>query len=195
MTGTAASNCPNGGTINWPANVKITGDVSIQNKCTIKINGNVWVTGSVSIQNNADFVVQAGVGSTLPDIVVDGPNGFIIGNKGAITPNSLGTSVEILTFWSSASCSPDCSSLSGTDLYNSQKATTINLSNTGSAPGAILYAYWSEVQLSNNGSLGAVSGQTVSLGNNAVITFGSAVPGSNNQITTWVKRGYMRQYN
>lgn len=195
MTGAAASNCPNGGTINWPANVKITGDVSIQNKCTIKINGNVWVSGSVTIMNNANFVVQDSVGATYPDIVVDGQNGFIIGNKGSITPNSQGTSVEVLTFWSSGSCSPDCSTLTGTDLYNSQITTTINLSNTGSAPGAILYAYWSEVQLSNNGSLGAVSGQTVKLGNNAVITFGTAVPGSNNQITTWVKRGYMRQYN
>lgn len=195
MTGTAASNCPNGGTINWPANVKITGDVSIKNKCDIKINGNVWITGSVTIQNNANFIVQAGVGTTVPDIVVDGPSGFVVGNKGSITPNSQGTSVEVLTFWSKGACSPDCSTLTGTDLYNSQGVTTINLSNTGSAPGAILYAYWSEVQLSNNGSLGAVSGQTVQLGNNAVITFGTAVPGSNNQITTWVKRGYMRQYN
>lgn len=200
MTGAAASNCPNGGTISWPANVEISGDVSIQNKCTIQINGNVWITGSVNIQNNADLVVQDGVGTTMPDIVVDGQNGFVVGNKGAITPNSSGTSVEILTFWNTTgtSCAPipaDCSSVTGTNLYNSQKVTTINLSNTGSAPGAILYAYWSEVQLSNNGSLGAVSGQTVSLGNNAVITFGTAVPGSDNQITTWVKRGYMRQYN
>ncbi len=195
MTGAAASNCPNGGTISWPANVKITGNVSIQNKCTIKINGNVWVTGSVAIQNNANFVVQDSVGTTYPDVVVDGQSGFIIGNKGSITPNSQGTSMEVLTFWSSGACSPDCSSVTGTSLYSSQQATTINLSNTGSAPGAILYAYWSEVQLSNNGSLGAVSGQTVSLGNNAVITFGTAVPGSDNQITTWVKRGYMRQYN
>jgi len=195
MTGAAASTCPNGGTINWPANLKITGDVSIQNKCTIKINGNVWISGSVNIQNNANFVVQDGVGTTTPAIVVDGSSGFVIGNKGSITPNNQGTSVEILTFWSAASCSPDCTSLTGTDLYNSQSALTIDLSNTGSALNAILYAYWSKVRLANNGSLGAVSGQTVELGNNAVITFGSAVPGSDNQVTTWVKRGYMRVYN
>jgi len=195
MTGAAASNCPNGGTIDWPANLKITGDVSIQNKCSIKINGNVWITGSVNIQNNANFVVQPGVGTTVPAIVVDGSSGFVIGNKGSITPNSQGTSVEILTFWSAASCSPDCSSLTGTDLYNSQNTLTIDLSNTGSALNAILYAYWSKVRLANNGSLGAVSGQTVELGNNAVITFGSAVPGSDNQVTTWVKRGYMRVFN
>jgi len=194
MTGTQASNCPNGGTINWPANVKITGDVSIQNKCTIKINGNVWITGSVNIQNNANMVVQESVGSTTPDIVVDGSSGIVIGNKGAITTNSVGTSVEILTFWSAAACSPDCPSVTGTDLYNSQSVLTIDLSNTGSAPNAVLYAYWSKVRLSNNGSLGAVTGQTVELGNNAVINFTSSVPGSDNRITTWVKRGYMRIY-
>jgi Tfp pilus assembly protein PilX len=195
MTGAAASNCPNGGTVNWPANVKITGDVSIQNKCNININGNVWISGSVNIQNNANLAVQASVGATTPSIVVDGSAGFVIGNKGSITPNLSGTSVEILTFWSTGACSPDCASLSGTDLYNSQNTLTINLSNTGSAPNAVLYAYWSKVILSNNGSLGAVSGQTVELGNNAVINFSSTVPGSSNQTTTWVKRGYMRVYN
>lgn len=194
LTGAQASNCPNGGTVNWPANVKITGDVSIQNKCTIKINGNVWITGSVNIQNNANMAIQNGVGLSTPDIVVDGSSGFIIGNKGSITPNAQATSVEILTFWSAGACSPDCTSLSGTNLYNSQTVLTIDLSNTGSAPNAVLYAYWSKVRLSNNGSLGAVTGQTVDLGNNAVINFSSSVPGSNNQITTWVKRGYMRIY-
>jgi hypothetical protein len=194
MTGAAASNCPNGSTVNWPANVKITGDVSIQNKCTIKINGNVWVTGSVSIANNANFAIQNGVGATTPDMVIDGSGGLVVGNKGSITPNASGTSIEILTFYSTGACSPDCSSLSGTDLFNSQQALTIDLSNTGSAPGAIFYAYWSKVRLSNNGALGAVSGQTVDLGNNAVINFTASVPGSDNLVTTWVKRGYMRLY-
>jgi Tfp pilus assembly protein PilX len=195
MTGAAASNCPNGGSVTWPANVKITGDVSIQNKCNININGNVWITGSVNIQNNANIAVQNSVGSTTPDIVVDGSSCFVIVNKGSITQNSSGTSLEVLTFWSAASCSPDCSSVTGTDLYTSQNTLTLDLSNTGSAPGAVLYAYWSKVRLSNNGSLGAVSGQTVELGNNAVINFSSSVPGSDNRLTTWVKRGYMRVYN
>jgi Tfp pilus assembly protein PilX len=197
LTGAQASNCPNGGTVNWPANVKITGNVNIQNKCTVRINGNVWVSGSVTIQNNADFKVQNGVGSTMPDMVVDGSSGFIIGNKGSITPNSLGTSIEVFTFWSAASCSPDCADnqVTGTNLYNSQRTLTIDLSNTGSAQNAVLYSYWSKVRLSNNGSLGAVTGQTVELGNNAVINFSSSVPGSDNQVTTWVKRGYMRVYN
>jgi Tfp pilus assembly protein PilX len=195
MTGAAASICPNGGSVNWPANVKITGNVSIQNKCDIKINGNVWITGSVTVQNNANMVVQNSVGSTTPNIVIDGAAGLVLGNKGTITQNASGTSVEVLTFWSNGGCSPDCATVTGTDLYNSQNVLTLDLSNSGSAPGAVLYAYWSKVRLSNNGSLGAVSGQTVELGNNAVINFSSSVPGSDNRVTTWVKRGYMRSYN
>jgi hypothetical protein len=80
-------------------------------------------------------------------------------------------------------------------LYASQGTQTINLANNGAAPASILYAYWSKVTVSNNGAIGAVAGQTVQLGNNAVINFTSSVPGSDNRITTWVKRGYMRVYN
>ncbi len=195
MTGAAASNCPNNGSVSWPANVKITGNVDISNKCTIKINGNVWVTGYISIKNNANMVVQNSVGNSTPDIMVDGQAGFVVGNSSSITPNNAGTSIELLTFYSAAPCSPDCSTVTGTDLYTSQQALTIDLSNTGSAQGAILYAYWSKVRLANNGALGAIAGQTVELGNGAVITFGTSIPGSDNRITTWVKRGYMRVYN
>jgi hypothetical protein len=100
-----------------------------------------------------------------------------------------------LTFWSAASCSPDCTSVTGSDLFTSQGTQTINLANNGAAPASVLYAYWSKVTVSNNGAIGAVAGQTVVLSNNAVINFSSSVPGSDNRITTWVKRGYMRVYN
>jgi len=101
----------------------------------------------------------------------------------------------MLTFWSAASCSPDCNNVTGTDLYTSQNTQTINLSNNGAAPASVLYAYWSKASVSNNGALGAIAGQTVQLSNNAVINFTTSVPGSDNRVTTWVKRGYMRVYN
>jgi hypothetical protein len=143
----------------------------------------------------AKLAVQNSLGATVPDIVVDGSGGVTVSNNGTVTPNSSGTGVELLTFWSAASCSPDCSSVTGTDLYNSQNTQTIDLSNNGSAPASILYAYWSKVSVSNNGAIGAVAGQTVQLSNNAVINFTSSVPGSDNRVITWVKRGYMRVYN
>jgi Tfp pilus assembly protein PilX len=193
LTGSAASTC-SGGIVTWPANVKITGTVAPPNNCTIKINGNVWITGGLSLGNGQKLAVQAGVGTTIPNIVVDGSTGVNIQNNSNVITNGSGTGVEILTFWSAASCSPDCTSVTGTDLYSSQSTATITLGNNGGAQNSVLYAYWSKATLSNNGALGAVAGQTVELGNNAVISFTSSVPGSDNRITTWVKRGYMRVY-
>lgn len=194
LTGAAAGTC-SGGSVNWPANVKITGNISLPNNCTAKINGNVWITGSLTLGNNSTLAIQSGVGTTVPDIIIDGSNGINFGNNGKILPNVSGTGAEVITFWSSGSCSPDCATVTGTDLATSQAAITITLSNNGSAPGSILYSYWSEVSVTNNGNIGALAGQTIALGNNAVINFTSSVPGSDNRITTWVKRGYMRVYN
>jgi hypothetical protein len=103
--------------------------------------------------------------------------------------------MEVITFWSAASCSPDCLDVTGPSLANSQNILTIDLGNNASVEGSVLYSRWSKVKVSNNGALGAVAGQTVELGNNAVISFTASVPGSANLITTWVKRGYMRTYN
>lgn len=194
LTGAQASTC-SGNTVNWPANVKITGDVALPNNCNAKINGDVWVSGGLIFGNNSKLAVQDSLGTTVPDIVIDGSTGITISNNGTVVPNLSNTGVEIVTFWSAAPCSPDCATVTGTDLYNSQNTVTLNLSNNGAAPGSILYAYWSKATISNNGAIGAVAGQTVQLGNNAVINFTSSVPGSSNLVTTWVKRGYMRTYN
>lgn len=194
LTNTAAQTC-SGGVVSWPAGVHITGgDITLPNNCTVKINGNVWIDGSLSFKNNAKLVVQDSLGTTVPDVVVDGSGGITISNNGEIVPNTNDTGAEILTFWSAAACSPDCADVSGADLANSQNVATINLSNNGSAPNSVLYAYWSKISISNNGAIGAVAGQTVQLSNNAVINFTASVPGSDNLITTWVKRGYMRLY-
>lgn len=194
MTAAEASTC-SGGIVNWPANVKITGNVATPNNCTVKINGNVWITGSLIPGNNGKLAVQDTLGTTMPDVVVDGSGGITLSNNATVVPNNVGTGIEFLTFWSAGACSPDCSTVTGTDLFTSQGTQTINLANNGAAPASILYAYWSKVTVSNNGAIGAVAGQTVQLSNNAVINFTSSVPGSDNRITTWVKRGYMRVYN
>jgi hypothetical protein len=204
MTAAQASNCTGSPkTVNWPANVKITGNISMSNGCTVKINGNVWITGGVDLSNLSTLQVQESVNTTMPIIVTDGiisggVNGgnpsFALSNNGKIQPNSKNTGVQVVSFWANAPCSPDCASLTGTNLANSQGVMTIDLGNNGSAPYSNFYAYWTMARVSNNGSLGSIAGQTVSLLDNAVITFTSSVPGSTNQITTWAKRGYMRVY-
>lgn len=187
--------CGNNQTKTWPANIKITGNLTMGNNCTINLSGNVWMTGNLTYGNNAKIKVADTLGATQPVIMVDGSSGITISNNGTVQVNSTGTGIYFIAYWSSASCSPDCTDVTGSDLKNSQDVVKINLSNNGSAPGSILYARWSRVSVSNNGDIGAVAGQSILLGNNAVINFTASVPGSDNLVQTWVKRGYMRVFN
>jgi len=185
--------CGNNGTRTWAANTKIVGTPTIGNNCTITVQGNVWVTGNINLGNNARIII-ANTAAQPPTIMVDGSGGFVFGNNAQIIPNNTGKGAQVITYWSAASCSPDCATVTGTSLYSSQNTTTINLSNNGSAPNTVLWAAWSRVVVSNNGAIGAVTGQTINLGNNAVINFTATVPGSDNLVRTWVKRGYMRVF-
>jgi len=63
------------------------------------------------------------------------------------------------------SCSPDCSSVTGMDLFNSRSVKTLDLDNSGGASNTVFYARWSLVQICNTGAIGALVGQTVELQN------------------------------
>lgn len=185
-----ASCSGNNTTKSWSANLKITGNVTISNGCTLTITGNVWITGSFTISGNSKLLVSNGLGTTIPVIMVDGVGGATLLNNSQIVANSSNSGVELITFWSAASCSPDCSTVTSTDLYNSRGVTTISMQNNGNAPKSIFYAYWSQVSLSNGGQIGALIGQTIDLSNNGTITFGSSV---NSSSVTWVVNGYRKK--
>ncbi len=205
VTTTKASNdssiaCGNNGNKSWPANIKVTGNITLGNNCTVTINGDTWITGNVTMGNNSKFVISNSLGSTRPTIMVDGGNssgtgGFRFGNNSSIVANSSNTGAQVVTFWSNSACSPDCSNVTGPDLYNSQGIRTINMGNNSSANHTVLWAHWTMVTISNNGAIGAVTGQTIELGNNAIINFTASVPGSDNLVTTWTKQGYVKQFN
>lgn len=187
--------CGNNDTKTWPANLKITGDISLGNTCVVTISGNVWITGNVTLGNNAKFIINNALGTTRPTIMIDGQNGIVFGNNNTVQPNTSSTGAYIITYWCGSSCSPDSTNVTGTELAASQTLLTLDLSNNSSAPGTILYARWSKVRIANNGSIGAVAGQSIELGSNAVINFTASVPGSSNLTKTWVKRGYLRVFN
>lgn len=189
ITGSAAS-CSRG-TATWAANTKITGDVSVSNTCKVTVQGNIWITGNLSVSNSAQMIVADSLGSTRPNIMVDGSGGATFSNSATLVSNASGTGFEVYTFWANAACSPDCTTLTGTNLYNSQGVTTINLANSAAGPQTIFYAYWSRVSVSNTGQIGALVGQTIQLSNNSTITFGTAT-GSGS--TFWVVNGYRRTF-
>jgi hypothetical protein len=192
MTGAAASCTSNGGTVTWPANTKITGDVTIsKNGCTVTIEGDVWITGSLTMINSGILKVSNALGTTRANVMVDGTK-VTIDNTAAITSNSSGTGLQIITYRSTASCSPDCVNVTGLDLYNSRSVTTIDFDNSASGPHTIFYARWSKVSINNSGSIGALVGQTIELKNSGAITFGtSAGVGT----TSWIIDSYNRDFN
>jgi Tfp pilus assembly protein PilX len=188
MTASAAS-CSNG-SVTWPANTKITGDVSISNKCAVTVQGNIWITGSLSVSNTAKMIVADALGTTRPNIMVDGQNGAKFSNSALLVANSSNTGFEIYTFYSKAACNPDCASVTGPSLSDSRSVVTIELSNSASAPMTVFYAYWSQVKISNSGQIGALIGQTIQLSNTGTITFGTSTQTGGQ--TTWVVNGYRR---
>jgi hypothetical protein len=191
MTGAAASCSSNNGTLTWPANTKITGDVTIGLKCKVTVQGNIWITGNLTMSNSAQLIIADSLGSTIPKIMIDGSTGASFNQSSSLVPNASGTGPEILTFYSTAGCSPDCSSVSGTSLASSRSIPTITIGQSASAGNSIFYAYWSQVSVNNTGQIGALIGQTINISNTGTITFGTST--QTGAPTVWAVKGYRRQ--
>lgn len=190
QTGTDAG-CSSG-TKTWPANLKIIGNVTISNSCKVTVEGDVWITGRLTVSNSAQLKVSNSL-STPPAIMIDGQNGLNVSNSGELVSNLVPIGFRIITYWSAASCSPDCSSVTGTDLYNSRNTTTITMNNSASGPHTEFYARWSRVSISNSGNIGALVGQTVEIKNSGTITFGTSVAGVGG-VSAWVVESYKRTF-
>lgn len=188
----SAASCWGSQSKTWAANTKVSGNATLSNGCTVTVNGNIWVTGNLYLSNLSKLIVADSLGATRPVIMVDGSSGAIFSNGSKIISNASGTGAQIITYWSTASCSPDCADVTGTDLNNSRSRTTIALSNSSEGAQSIFYARWTQVNLSNGGQVGAVVGQTIQMSNTATVTFGAAVGGS--AINQWVVDGYRRSF-
>jgi len=141
--------------------------------------------------NTSQLIVSDALGATKPVIMVDGSTGATFDNSATLVPNASGTGFEVITFYSKASCSPDCTSVTGTDLNNSRSVTTITLLQSSSGAGTIFYAYWTEVSVGNTGQIGALIGQTINLNNNGTITFTTS---TGTGTSSWIVNGYRRSF-
>jgi Tfp pilus assembly protein PilX len=182
------------GSYSWPANYHITGNVSIGNSCEVTVNGDVWIGGTLSMSNSkSKMIVANSLGTTQPVIMVDGTAGATFSQSTTLQSNTSNTGFIIITYWSTAPCSPNCSNVTGTDLYNSRDDTTISLSNSASGPNTEFYARWSQISVGNSGNIGALVGQTVLLNNSGAVTFGTTVSGLG-AVDAWVVKSYKRTF-
>ncbi|HTE22157.1 MAG TPA: hypothetical protein VK674_03885 [Candidatus Limnocylindria bacterium] len=192
-TTSSASNptyaCGGSDTKTWPANLRLNGNVSIGGSCRLTINGNVYVTGTFSIGGSARITVANGVGTNRPIILADG--NVTLGGSGTLVPNSSGTSVHLISWRSTASCNPNCASVTGTDLRNSQNTTTVDIGGSGNSPGAVFQAYWGRLVLGGSGTTGAGIGQTIDLSGSGTIVFGTTLASGE---SVWTIRSYQQDF-
>jgi hypothetical protein len=173
----------------WPGNLELTGNVSIGGSCNVTINGNAYITGNLTIGGASQITVSNSLGTTRPVIIVDGT--ITVGGSAVMIANSSGMGIEFISFKSTASCSPSCTSVTGTDLYNSQSLNTISVGGAVNLPGMIFDAYWSEVTLAGSGKVGAAAGQTVNLSGAGTIIFGTTLSSGSE---TWTITSYQPDY-
>ncbi len=185
----AASASCSSGSKTWPANTHITGgSVSLNNSCVVTVMGNIWIDGDFTIKNQAAIKVSDSLGAA-PVIMIDGSGGANFINNAVIASNQAGWGFKFITFYSKASCSPDCTNVTGANLANSQGIKTMTMGNSGLGANTLFYARWTKVFVNNNGAVGGINGQTIELQNNGNITFGYSVGGS---AITWDVRYYER---
>lgn len=163
QTGAAAS-CSGTTQKTWPANLKITGNVTIGNSCKLTVAGNVWITGNLTVNGASQFIVQDGLASPA-HVIVDGSGGFVLDGSAVLTPNSSDTGFRIVTYYSYDSCSvsEDGCEVTGTNLYNSQSYRTIWIKGSGNAQKTMFYARWTRAQLDGSSQVGAIVGQSLKL--------------------------------
>jgi hypothetical protein len=194
MTAANASSCAS--PHNTWNNVHITGNVTLPNNCTITVNGNVWIDGNLVTGNNNFLRVGSSVTSS-PQIMIDGSGGLNLDNGGSLSANAGGIGFYVVTFWN-ATGDPDATGLTGNDLYNSMyiandrstpRYTIRTGSNASAASGSTLFARWSGINMTNNGSMGQLIGQLITLANNGTVAFNGGATGGP---LTWDVRYYQQ---
>lgn len=173
----------------WPANLKLTGNVNIASSCKLVIKGNVYITGNLTIGGASRITVDNSVGTTRPVVMVDGT--IDVGGSAQLIANSSGTGIEFISFKSSASCSPNCTSLSGNDLKTSSGTQTVSIGGAASLPGMVFDAYWGKIKVAGSGNVGSAIGQTVDMSGAGTVTFGTTLSSG---ARTWTISSYQELY-
>lgn len=174
---------------NWPAKLRLTGNVSVGGSCNIVLNGDVYITGDLDIGGASRITVANSVGTTRPKIVVDGK--ITVGGSGQINANSSGTGIHFISMKSNAPCGSACTTITGTNLRNTQNLETISVGGAVNLPGTIFQAYWGKATISGSGNIGSAVGQTVDLSGAGTVTFGTKLSSG---AKTWTVTSYQQIY-
>ncbi len=172
----------------WPANLKLTGDVSIGLGCkTLTINGNVYITGTLTVNSSPKIIVADSLGTTRPIIIVDGT--IDVGGSASMIANTSGTGADFVSFKNNTG--NPAATPTGNNLYSSQQMQNVKVNGSASTAGMIFDAYWSEVVLVGSGNIGAAAGQTVNMAGAGTVVFGTTLSSGSK---TWSISSYQPLY-
>jgi len=143
---------------------KITGDLYVINGGTLTLTGALWVQGDILLDNNAVIQLSSTYGINSGIIVVDG-NVTISNNGNFEGSGQQGSYVMVVT-------TSDCPRGNGCNGANA-----IQVSNNAGT--VILNAQQGTIHFSNNGGSNEAIGHTISLDNNALITYETGLANSN----------------
>lgn len=174
-------------TRNWPANLKLTGNVSVGGSCDVTISGNAYITGNLDIGGASKIRVSDSVGTTRPVVIVDGT--ITVGGSASMIANSSGTGVEFISFKNSTG--DPAATPTGTNLKTSSGTQTVSVSGAVNLPGMVFDAYWGKIALSGSGNVGAAAGQTVDLSGAGTVIFGTQLSSGSK---TWSITSYQPLY-
>jgi Tfp pilus assembly protein PilX len=173
----------------WPANLQLNGNVTISSSCDITINGNAYITGDLSIGGASKIRVSNNAGTNRPVIMVDGK--ITVNGSAQMIANDSGTGIQFISFKSAASCGANCTTITGTDLKNSQNLETVLVNGGVNLPGMVFQAYWGKATIGGSGSIGAAAGQTVDMSGAGTVTFGTELSSG---VRTWTITSYQQAF-
>ena len=173
----------------WPANLRLTGNVTIGSSCDVTITGDVYIEGNLSIEGASRVRIADSLGDNRPTIIADG--NITLGGSAQIIANSNGTGAHFISFRSNAPCNPNCVDLSGNQLKNTQNLQTVTIGGAVNLPGMIFQSYWGRIVVSGSGNVGSAIGQTVDMNGAGTVTFGTTLSSG---VRSWTITSYQQVF-
>ncbi len=173
----------------WPSNLKLTGNVTVGGSCNVTIKGNTYITGDLDINGASKITVDSSAGTTRPVVIVDGK--ITIAGSAQMIANAQGTGIQFISFKSNAPCASNCTTITGTNLKNTQGLETVKVGGGVNLPGMIFQSYWGKITIAGSGSIGAAVGQTVDMSGAGTVVFGTSLSSGDR---TWTITSYQEKF-
>lgn len=166
--------------------VKIACTLSVSNGVTITLLGNVWATGNILLSNNVIVRVDPSLSGNSVALIADNPADRI--NSSTITVSNN------VSFYGSGSGSSSIVLVSKNNALSiDEDGTAINYSNNASGTEVVLFAPEGLVNVSNGGTISALTAYKANMSNNSQIRYKTGLtstlftsgPGGGYSIGSW----------